>query len=489
MSIQSEFARLTTVKNNFKIALNYHEVPVSNDELFSDYPSHVASVPMMEIPETVDYNYGYIDLNGWHYENNGGACKNPIDIYKIKKDHYYFVMMGAVVGTRFRVCTVREDIRLKTSGISCMQGLSAENAPKNAYAAMGGYTNPDFNNVKTPFFKAADDGWLCIQKDNNYTTGLKSYVFDLDTPVDPNGGGSGSHTLDESLFDISNGLVTLKSSVDRTTITGRAGVPDTVNGQTVTGIGANCFKDCYNLAAIEFPSGITSIGANAFEGTSLIGLVIPNSVTTVGDYAFKNCTGLRGNANLSSYITSLGVGIFEGCSMVSETNIRAAVTILTDTFKGCVRLQNISMNSTTVTTLDGTFYGCSALRAVPNRSTITTWQNGTFQNCTALTSVSVPDNITGIGVSVFKGCTNITSITIPNSVGGIGSEAFADCEALESVTINNTTPPLLPDVSAFANTNDCPIYVPASAVETYKTNSSLVSHWNLLASRIFAIQE
>ena len=486
MSIENEIGRLTVAKNNFKLALAHHEVPADDSEIFSDYPAHVASVLMMEKPETVDYNYGYIDLNGWHYENNGGQPKNPIDIYKIKKDHFYFVMVGATVGARFRVCTVREDIRLKTSGISCMQGLSAENAPKNAYAAMGGYKNPDYNNAYTPFFQAADDGWLCIQKDNNYTTGLKTYVFDLDTPV--GGSGGASHTLDEELFDILNGAVTLKSSVDKSSLSGRAGTPDTVNGQTVTALGDNCFKGCYNLAAMEIPTTVTTLGVSSLEGTSLIGYTIPNHITTIGDYVFKDCTGLRSIGTLPATVTSFGVGVFQGCTQISEVIIALPVTTLTDTFKGCVRLQNVSITSTTLTTLDGTFYGCTALRGIPNKTNITTWQNGTFQNCTALTTATVPSNITGIGASVFKGCTNLTTVTIPSSVTAIGAEAFKGCTSLTSVTINNTTPPILLNANAFDNTNDCPIYVPASAVNDYKT-AMIPSQWSSLASRIFAIQE
>ena len=259
MSLASEMARLQTAKENFQVALEYLGGSVEQDELFSDYPDKFAHMPYFQVPEEVNYGYGYIDNKGWHYENKYQA--NPIDIYKIKQGHSYFVMLGEHIGTRFRVCTVLEqdDIRTKTSGIYVDMVLSIENAPKGSFPVMGSYANPNYSNVKTPFFTAAHDGWLLIQKDNKSDQTVKSYVFDIDTPTLVSE--DYVSTLDESLFDISNGIVSLKSGADTSVIRGRVRIPGTVNGQTVTGVADHFFENLTALGGIEFESDILTIGA------------------------------------------------------------------------------------------------------------------------------------------------------------------------------------------------------------------------------------
>ena len=79
---------------------------------------------------------------------------------------------------------------------------------------------------------------------------------------------------------------------------------------------------------------------------------------------------------------------------------------------------------------------------------------------------------------------DFTNIIIPSIITTIGADAFRGCSSLTSVTINATTPPTLMNSLAFDDTNDCPIYVPAQSVDTYKAASG----WSSLASRIQAIQ-
>ena len=106
-----------------------------------------------------------------------------------------------------------------------------------------------------------------------------------------------------------------------------------------------------------------------------------------------------------------------------------------------------------------------------------------FYYCTGLTSVTIPNSVTSIGNDAFSNCTGLTSVTIPNSVTKIGSSAFASCSGLTSITIQATTPPTLGDTNVFKNTNNCPIYVPAESVDTYKNTTN----WSSYASRIQAI--
>lgn len=117
---------------------------------------------------------------------------------------------------------------------------------------------------------------------------------------------------------------------------------------------------------------------------------------------------------------------------------------------------------------------------IPN--TVTTIGDRAFYNCTVLTSITIPSSITRIESYGFYGCSGLTSITIPNSVTYIGNYAFYNCTGLTYITVEATTPPTLQS-NAFSNTNNCPIYVPAESVETYKAASG----WSDYASRIQAI--
>ena len=106
-----------------------------------------------------------------------------------------------------------------------------------------------------------------------------------------------------------------------------------------------------------------------------------------------------------------------------------------------------------------------------------------FSNCYSLTSVTIPDSVTSISNQAFFDCYSLASLTIPDSVTSIGTAAFSNCSSLTSVIVNATTPPTLSGGNVFNNTNECPIYVPAASVDTYKS----ASRWRTYASRIQAI--
>ena len=128
------------------------------------------------------------------------------------------------------------------------------------------------------------------------------------------------------------------------------------------------------------------------------------------------------------------------------------------------------------------FDSCTSLTSVNIPNSVTTIGDNAFRGCNGLTSVTIPNSVTSIDGSAFESCSGLTSVTIPNSVTSIGSYAFSGCSGLTSVTIHATTPPSLGS-SAFNNTNNCPIYVPAESLDAYKT----AGNWSSLASRITAI--
>lgn len=106
------------------------------------------------------------------------------------------------------------------------------------------------------------------------------------------------------------------------------------------------------------------------------------------------------------------------------------------------------------------------------------------------TEIVIGDDITAIpdetaNGSPFGNMSGLTSVAIGSGVTSIGDSAFRNDESLESITVNSVDPPQLGSY-VFADTNNCPIYVPASAVEAYQ--ASTYTGWSEYASRIEAIQ-
>lgn len=115
-------------------------------------------------------------------------------------------------------------------------------------------------------------------------------------------------------------------------------------------------------------------------------------------------------------------------------------------------------------------------------NTTKTGQNK-FDNNQNVTSITIPNSVTFIEDNFLHGCRAITTLTIPSGVTSIGHYFLDGCSGLTSVTVLATTPPTLGAMYPFNNTNNCPIYVPAESVDTYKAASG----WSSYASRIFAI--
>ena len=322
--------------------------------------------------------------------------------------------------------------------------------------------------------------------------------------------GNSVTTIGDEAFMFCNGLTSIvvesgntkydsredcNAIIETATNTLVAGCKNTVIPNSVTTIGNDAFRDCTGLTSITIPNSVTTIGQSAFYGcTGLTSITIPNSVTTIGEYAFQGCSGFTsivvesGNTNYDSR---------EGCNAIIETATNKLVagckntvipgsvtTIGNNAFSNCTGLTSITIPNSVTTIGDQAFFGCTGLTSITIPNSVTTIGYTAFYKCTGLTSITIPGSVTkieedtfqetgwwnnqpdgliykdgwllgykgnepsgdiviadgtkGIAIDAFNYCDGLTSVTIPNSVTTIGEYAFYDCDGLTSVTIGNS---------------------------------------------------
>ena len=183
--------------------------------------------------------------------------------------------------------------------------------------------------------------------------------------------------------------------------------------------------NCSGLTSITIPNSVTSIGNAAFRGCSgLTSITIPNSVVSIGYDAFYGCSSLT-SFTIPNRVTSIGNDAFNGCSGLTFINIPNAITSIGNAaFSGCSGLTSIDIPNAVTSIGNAAFRGCSGLTSIIIPNSVTSIGNAAFSGCSGLTSIIIPNSVTSIGNAAFSGCSGLTSITIPNSVTSIDSNAF-----------------------------------------------------------------
>ena len=244
-----------------------------------------------------------------------------------------------------------------------------------------------------------------------------------------------------------NGSTTEATSLNKTNVFGAniiSNIYDVANGcwvikfdGEVTTIGGWAFWNCEDLTSVLIPDSVTTIGDDAFSYCDLTSVTIPGSVTEMAG-AFYNCRKLT-SVTFANGVTTIGNYAFNGCESLTSVTIPDSVTkIGYGAFYGCKKLKSIAIPDN-VTTIGGSaFRQCSSLTSITIPDGITTIDEFVLDECTGLTSVTIPDSVTSIGRYAFRYCSSLTSITIPDGVTTIENNAFQGCTSLTSVTIPNS---------------------------------------------------
>ena len=222
-----------------------------------------------------------------------------------------------------------------------------------------------------------------------------------------------------------------------------ANIPATVSYSgitySVTSIGDYAFYNCSSLTSVTIPNSVTSIGDDAFYYcSSLTSVTIPNSVTSIGNGASCACSALT-SVTIPNSVTSIKDNVFYDCSSLTSITIPNSVTSIGESaFNYCSSLTSVSIPNSVTEIGDWAFCACSSLTSVTIPNSVTSIGDDAFYNCSSLTSIDIPNSVTSIGNSAFKNCSSLTSVTIGNSVTSIGDDAFYYCSSLTSVSIGNS---------------------------------------------------
>ena len=294
-----------------------------------------------------------------------------------------------------------------------------------------------------------------------------------------------------SIINIPSSVISIGNSA----FEGCSGLTNIAIGKAVTNIGSSAFNGCTALSRtdisdlgawcsiifgnslsnplyfarhlylnddevvdLKIPDTVSSISDYAFcHFKGLVNLTIPNSVKAIGPNSFYSCpiqslnidcqnienwfSGLTSleSLTLGENVSSIGESAFENCSGLKSVEIPNSVSSIGSyAFQRCSGLTNLTISNSITSIGEGTFEGCSGLTNVVIPNSVTSIGESGFRNCSGLTSVEIPNSVTSIGESGFRNCSGLASVEIGNSVTSIGNSAFENCSVLTNVEIPNS---------------------------------------------------
>ena len=325
----------------------------------------------------------------------------------------------------------------------------------------------DYSNTNSPFYNQSSIKEVVV---NNGVTSIGNYVF--------------NRCSDLMSVIISNGVI----KIGVWAFVGCGSLTSIKIPDSVTSIGNHAFTACTGLTSVEIGNRVASIGKNVFVscsslininvdganpyysskdgvlfnndktelikypiGNSETSYVIPDSVTSIGDFAFYCCSSLT-NITIPNSVTSIGEDAFDSCNGLTSITIpRSIINIGARAFVSCCNLTSVTIPDSVISIGDIAFNGCSCLTSItvdsgnPNYSS----KDGvlfnknkteliTYPASNSRTNYEIPDSVTSIGGCAFDDCDSLTNITIPKGVKKIALNAFEGCSNLKDIYYSGT---------------------------------------------------
>lgn len=274
--------------------------------------------------------------------------------------------------------------------------------------------------------------------------------------------------------------------VDPQMIEGMCGdsVTWTLKGRTMTITGSGMMWDysaeapsaysqyMQQIDTVMVESGVTTLGANAFNGFPTLKLVVlPYGMKTIGDNAFTDCTSLT-FVQMPQDLTTIGASAFQGCENLFVQRLPETLySIGENAFEACRSITNLVIPNKVNIIGNEAFLQCTGLQSVILPERLGSIAPNMFSFCMSLESVQLPQELGTIGDNAFYACRSLKSITLPETLDDIEGGAFAMCYGLSFIQCEAVLPPTLwdnADNPVFNEVSDSiPVYVPAEAVEAY----------------------
>ena len=202
---------------------------------------------------------------------------------------------------------------------------------------------------------------------------------------------------------------------------------------TVASVGEYAFRGCSGLpASLEVPPSVRELRDCAYEGcASLESVALPDRLERVGASAFKGCSSLA-SVTLPASVARVGDGAFSGCSSLASLTLPEGLReVGSGAFDGCP-VESVTVPASLESTGGGRWWASgpfagSSLRSATLAEGSARVAPGLFSGCSKLSSVSVPGTVASVGEYAFRGCSGLATLTLPSSVSAIGDASFEGC--------------------------------------------------------------
>ena len=233
-------------------------------------------------------------------------------------------------------------------------------------------------------------------------------------------------------------------------------------GDEVININKNAFKNCINLTSVNIGNSVTTIGSYAFYNCSINSINIPISVNYIGNAAFAGCKNLT-SVNISD--------VSKWCNISFGNYHSNPISLSQNLFVDGKEVRELVIPNSVTVIKEFAFYNCSGLTSVVIGNSVASIGNHSFAQCSGLTSVIIGDSVTSIGEMAFYNCKGLSSVTISKSIRSIENQAFDYCSLKDMYCYAETPPKTIGNPFKWDKLSETTLHVPLGSIDAYKSQN------------------